>query len=233
VKKAVKKAVKKKVAAKKPKKTAAKKKKTLTPEQKENAEIRKLKQMALLKGPTFLPETAWSVYLSDNMRGSEGKLTDRVKAIATSFKTLPESEKERLTSIGNSNKIANQETKKKWIESFPPEAIHTANLARRRLARLTDKSKIFLIHDDRLPQRAGSSFTVFIQEQFSQSGSESPKEAMRSLGERWRSLSPEEKAPYQRKAAERSKASGGQLKELREKGAKYWKEKLASASASN
>lgn len=92
-KKPAKKAVKKKVAVKKPKKAAAKRK-VLTPEQKEKVEIKKLKQMALLKGPTFLPETAWSVFLVDNMRGKEGKVTDRVKAISTSFKSLPESEKE-------------------------------------------------------------------------------------------------------------------------------------------
>ncbi|KAH6604727.1 hypothetical protein Trco_006434 [Trichoderma cornu-damae] len=226
-KKTVKKAVKKKVAAKTAKKVTAKRK-TLTPEQKENAEIRKLRQMALLKGPTHLPETAWSVYLLDNMRGSEGKLTDKVKAISTSFKNLPEAERERLASIGNSNKAANQDSKKKWIESFPPEAIHTANLARRRLARKVEKSKVFLIHDDRLPQRAGSGFTIFIKQHFNESGSESPKDAMRSLGERWKSLSLEDKAPYLKEAAQLNKVSGEQLKTLREKGTKYWKEKLAS-----
>jgi hypothetical protein len=98
-KKAVKKAVKKKVAVKKPKKTATKK--VLTPEQKDKAEIRKLRQMALLKGPTFLPETAWSVFLVDNMRAGEGSLADKVKAISISFKNLTEAEKEvgRLFSL--------------------------------------------------------------------------------------------------------------------------------------
>ncbi|KAM0255427.1 hypothetical protein ACHAQJ_005795 [Trichoderma viride] len=227
-KKAVKKAVKKKVAVKKPKKTTPKKK-VLTPEQKDKAEIRKLRQMALLKGPTLLPETAWSIFLTDNMRTGEGKFADKVKAISTSFKNLPEAEKERMTSVGQSNRIANLETKKKWIESFPPEAIHTANLARRRLTRKTDKSKTFLIHDERLPHRTGSGFTFFIKEYFSsRSSSESPTDAMRSMGERWKALSNAEKAPYQEKAAELSKVSGEQLKDLREKGAKYWKERLAS-----
>jgi hypothetical protein len=134
-----------------------------------------------------------------------------------------------LSTVGQANKISNQETKKKWIQSFPPEAIHTANLARRRLARKTNKSKTFLIHDDRLPQRTGSGFTFFIKEHFSdRSGSESPTDAMRSMGERWKTLSNDEKAPYQKQAADLSKVSGAQLKDLREKGAKYWKERLAS-----
>ncbi|EGR47622.1 uncharacterized protein TRIREDRAFT_122387 [Trichoderma reesei QM6a] len=228
-KKPAKKAVKKKAATKKPK---AAKKKVLTDEQKERLEIRKLKQMALLKGPTFLPETAWSVYMVDNMRGGTGgdALGDKVKALSTSFKNLPAAEKERLTAIGNSNKIANQEAKKKWIESFPPEAIYTANLARRRLARKTDKSKLYLLHDERLPHRGGSGFTLYIKEQFSQSGADSAKDAMRAISERWKSLSDDEKAPYVKVATEQNKVNGDKVKDLRKKGELYWKEKLASPS---
>ncbi|PTB36982.1 uncharacterized protein TrAFT101_007163 [Trichoderma asperellum] len=221
-----KKAIKKKAAVKKPKK--APKKKVLTDEQKDRLEIKRLRQMALLKGPTLLPETAWNVFMVDNVRAGEGSLVDKVKALATSFKNLPESERERMAAVGHSNKIANQEAKKKWIESFPPEAIHAANLARRRLARKTDKSRTYLIHDERIPQRTGSGFTFFIKEHFNDNGG-SPKDAMRSLSERWKALSNDEKAPYLKKAADIAEVSGAQLKELREKGAKYWKEKLASA----
>ncbi|KAL7810488.1 hypothetical protein V8C44DRAFT_332280 [Trichoderma aethiopicum] len=228
-KKPAKKAVKKKAATKKPK---AAKKKVLTDEQKERLEIRKLKQMALLKGPSYLPETAWAVYMVDNLRGATGgdALGDKVKALATSFRNLPDSEKERLTAIGNSNRIANQEAKKKWIESFPPEVIYTANLARRRLARKTDKSKIYLLHDERLPHRGGSGFTLYIKEKFSQSGADTATNAMRTMSERWRSLSPDEKAPYVEEASEQNKVNGEQVKELRKKGELYWKEKLASPS---
>lgn len=138
-----------------------------------------------------------------------------------------------MISISSSNKIANQETKKKWIESFPPEAIHAANLARRRLSRKTAKSRTFLIHDERLPQRSGSAFTMYIKEQFNHAGADTAKDAMRTMGERWRSLSPDEKAPYMKDASERNKVSGEQLKVLREKGAQYWKEKLAAPPAAN
>lgn len=137
---------------------------------------------------------------------------------------------QRLTAIGNSNRIANQEAKKKWIESFPPEVIYTANLARRRLARKTDKSKLYLLHDERLPHRGGSGFTLYIKEKFSQSGADTATDAMRTMSERWRSLSPDEKAPYVEEATEQNKVNGEQVKELRKKGELYWKEKLASPS---
>ncbi|KAL6700543.1 hypothetical protein J3F84DRAFT_358498 [Trichoderma pleuroticola] len=228
-KKPVKKAVKKKVVVKKPKKKAVKK--TLTSEQKERAEIKKLKEMSLLKGPTLLPETAWNVYLVDNIRGSTGSAIERAKALSTSFKNLTETEKERLASVGNSNRIANQETKKSWVQSFPPEAIYTANLARRRLARKTGKTKIYLIHDDRLPHRSGNAFTLYLKEQYSQIGAEKATDAMRTIGGQWKSLSSSEKAPYIDRANELNKASEGKAKALREKGNKYWKEKLASPAA--
>jgi hypothetical protein len=134
-----------------------------------------------------------------------------------------------LTAIGQSNRIANQEAKKKWIQSYPPEAIHAANLARRRLARKTNKSKVYLIHDERIPPRTGSGFTFYIKEHFNEN-SGSPQDAMRSLSERWKALSSDEKAPYLKKASDIAEKSSAQLKELREKGAKYWKEKLASAA---
>lgn len=136
-----------------------------------------------------------------------------------------------MASVGNSNKIANQETKKTWVQSFPPEAIYTANLARRRLARKTDKTKIYLIHDDRLPHRSGNAFTLYLKEQYSQIGAEKATDAMRTISGQWKSLSPSEKAPYIDRANELNKASGGQAKTLREKGNKYWKEKLASPAA--
>lgn len=136
-----------------------------------------------------------------------------------------------MASVGNSNKIANQETKKNWIQSFPPEAIYTANLARRRLARKTDKGKIYLIHDDRLPHRSGNAFTLYLKEQYSLIGAEKATDAMKTISGQWKSLSPSEKAPYVDRANELNKGSEGQAKTLREKGNQYWKEKLASPAA--
>jgi len=81
----------KKAAPKKPKKKA---KKVLTPEEKEKAEIKELKNMALLKGPSLLPETLWSVYVADNLPSGQGKLTDKIKEVASRFSGLSEYEKD-------------------------------------------------------------------------------------------------------------------------------------------
>lgn len=84
-----------KKAAPKKKKTVVKKKKTvkvLTPEQKEKAEIRELKTRALLKGPTFLPDTTWSVYLTENITSGDGPLPEKAKHLASTFKTISDLE---------------------------------------------------------------------------------------------------------------------------------------------
>jgi len=186
--------------------------------------------MSLLKGPPVLPETAWNAFLTENLRGGHGKLGDQVKTIAVSFKSLQEAEKERLSGIVESNKAANVVTRKKWIESYPPEAIHASNLARRRLARKTQKQRVYLIHDERMPHRGGSSFNIFIKHKLSSVSADSPRDAFRTLSDQWKLLSAAEKAPYEKEAAEKFKYLEGQMKAFREKGNKYWKEKLASAS---
>lgn len=90
-----KKAVAKKKPAKKPAlKKAKKPKKAVTPEEKEKSELRQLRKMALLKGPQLLPESAWSVYMSDNMRAGQGSLSDKVKELSQSFANVSASEKD-------------------------------------------------------------------------------------------------------------------------------------------
>lgn len=81
-KKAKKAAPKKKKAAKKP----------LTPEQKEKKEIRDLRARALLSGPSLLPESTWSVYLSENAGSGDSTLMEKVKQLSTTFKTISDME---------------------------------------------------------------------------------------------------------------------------------------------
>jgi hypothetical protein len=83
-----------KKTAKKPVVKKKKAKKVLTPEEKEKADLRELKKMALLKKPTLLPETAWAVYVTNNIKGGQGKVTDKIKEVARSFAELSESDKE-------------------------------------------------------------------------------------------------------------------------------------------
>ncbi|EFY89737.1 HMG box protein [Metarhizium acridum CQMa 102] len=215
---------------KKTKKAAAPKrqtKKVLTPEEKEKADLRHLKKMALLKGPTLLPESAWAVYVTNNIGAGEGKLTERIKGISSRFAGLSESEKEGLKSTAQSNHDANKNTRQQWVEAHPVEAIYMANIARRRIARKTNKSRIYLIHDERLPKRARSAYALFIKSRFSkvnsQSGSSTVQDTFRAMSEEWRSMSESEKQPFKEAAASEMEKSAALLKELKEKARAYWK----------
>lgn len=227
-------ATKKKVKKPAAKATKKPKKKQLTPEQKEKADLSELKKMALLKGPTLLPNTAWSVYVSDNVSAGQGKLTDKIKDVAEQFAGLSLSEKERLKSIASTNHTANKDTRQKWIDSYPPEAIYMANIARRRIARKLDKSRLYLIHDDRLPKRAGSPYTLFIKERFSRANSQSSnttaQDTFRAMSEEWRSMSESEKQPFKDESAKEAEKSRAQLKELKQKARVYWKGQKSSSS---
>lgn len=271
---------KKSVAAKKPKKP----KKEPTPEEKEKAELRELRKMALLKGPTLLPETDWSVYISSNLPSGEGKLSEKIKEVSASFKTISEAEKEvmpspcppfarccskyylsicfklkrlnlpsiaylhslnqrilltlfrpflyqNLRSIADANRATNKTTRQNWIESYPPEAIYMANLARRRLARKLEKSRVYVLHDERLPRRAGNSFNLFIKDNFSTANGDSAKDAFRASIEQWKTLSEAEKAPYRDQASVQGEKSTQELKRLRQLGKEYWKTQKAAAKA--
>lgn len=89
-KKATKKKSPKKKAAPKKKKPA---KKVLTPEEKEKADLRELRKKALLKGPSLLPETAWAVYVSENVPKGAGTLSEKIKTLSADFKAVSEFEK--------------------------------------------------------------------------------------------------------------------------------------------
>lgn len=229
-KKAKKPATKKKKAkkAKKPAAKATKKpKKELTPEEKDKADLKELKKMALLKGPALLPDSGWSVYVADNVAAGQGKVTDQIKQVAEKYTRLSEPEKERLKAIAATNNTANKENRQKWIESFPPEAIYMANIARRRIARKLDKSRIYLIHDDRQPKRARTSFTLFIKSRFPQvnSGmaSGTAQDAFRAMSEEWRSLSESDKQSFKDEAAKEAETSQVLLKDIKEKARAYCK----------
>lgn len=74
-----------------------KKKRAPTPEEKAKAEVRELKARALLKEePKKVPDTAWKVYVSQELKGaSVGQdLAGSTKAVSEKFKNLSSSELE-------------------------------------------------------------------------------------------------------------------------------------------
>ncbi|PNY28351.1 Uncharacterized protein TCAP_01721, partial [Tolypocladium capitatum] len=222
----------KKTAAAAPKK--AKKKKVLTPEEKEKSELRELKKMALLKGPTLLPDSAWSVYVSENLSSGQGSLTDKIKEVASSFGELSESMKDSLRTTAQSNQVTNKQTRQQWVESHPPEAIYMANIARRRLGRKLNKSRVYLIHDTRLPKRAGTPYTLFIKARFqgaSDGGSASAQDAFRAMSSEWKAMSEADKKPFHDMAEAELQKSSESLKLLKDKARAYWKERKGGSSS--
>ncbi|KAK3182222.1 hypothetical protein K4F52_006399 [Lecanicillium sp. MT-2017a] len=222
-----KKATKKKAA---PKKKAKKAKKPLTAEEKEKAEIRELRKMSLSKGPDLKPESAWAVYVSQNVTSGGQTLVEQVKGISASFKSLSDFEKTRLQDVAQDNQAMNKETRRRWVESYPPEAIYMANLARRRLSRKLNKRRTHLIHDDRLPKRAATPYTLFLKERYHTVSQDSAQETFRVVGQEWKSLPDSEKTKYREVAQQEAGKSREQLKTLRSKGKAYWKAQNATAA---
>ncbi|KAG6011251.1 hypothetical protein E4U43_008454 [Claviceps pusilla] len=216
--------VKKKVAKKPKKKPAAKKpKKKLTPEEKEKAKLKELKKLALLKGPALLPESAWLVHSTQSVKTGEGPVTARIKVAAESFAKLSEAEKERLKSIAEKNHTINKETRDKWVNAYPPEAIYMANLARRRLARKFNKSRVFLLHDDRQPRRAVPAYAMFIKSRYAQVKDDSATgpDAFRSMSEEWKSLSDSDKQSFKDESVKDLEKQQAQFQKIREKAKAY------------
>ncbi|KND90136.1 hypothetical protein TOPH_05110, partial [Tolypocladium ophioglossoides CBS 100239] len=226
-------------AKKKAKKTAAAapkkvKKKVLTPEEKERSELRELKKMALLKGPTLLPDSAWSVYVSENLPSGQGSLMDKIKEVSSSFGGLSESMKDSLRTTAQANQVTNKQTRQQWIESHPPEAIYMANIARRRLGRKLKKSRVYLIHDTRLPKRAGTPYTLFIKARFqgaSDGGAASAQDAFRAMSGEWKAMSEADKKPFRDMAEAEVQKSSESLRGLKDKAKAYWKEHKGGSSS--
>lgn len=110
-----------------------------------------------------------------------------------------------------------------------------ANVARRRLARRLDKSRVYLIHDERLPKRAGTPYTLFVKSRFrgaSASGGSgaSAQDTFRAMSAEWKSMSEADKKPFQDMARDEAETSRAQLKELKDKARAYWKEHKGGSS---
>ena len=86
----------KKAAAKKTlkKPKAGSRKKELSPEDKDAAEHRLLKKVALLKYPTELPRNSYTVYLAQQFTKGGEPFTEQIKTISSNFKYLSELELE-------------------------------------------------------------------------------------------------------------------------------------------
>lgn len=75
-------------------KPGPKPKKVITPEEQEKLDIRELKSWALLNKITGLPETAWLVYIAQEIKPGEKDLVGKMSHISAAFKNLYSYERE-------------------------------------------------------------------------------------------------------------------------------------------
>ncbi|KAK0383342.1 hypothetical protein NLU13_9255 [Sarocladium strictum] len=189
-------ATKKKVAAKKkaaPKKKKApvKPKKKLTAEEKEADKIKLLKKMALLNEPKNLPVNTWLLYVSRNQK--QQPTSETQKAIASAYHSLSATEMADLRAATDANKSTNHNQHLQWVESHNPETILLANISRRELARKTGK-KISPIKDARLPHSIRSAFNFYMIDRLAGRGSVA--ERFSEVASTWKTLSSEDKRPF-------------------------------------
>ncbi|KAK4042101.1 hypothetical protein C8A01DRAFT_33865 [Parachaetomium inaequale] len=188
---ATKTAAKKKPAAKKPAKKAAAKKKTatkkaakpkaavakkaakpkkapLTEEEQARIKIRALKKTALLKEePVKLPVASWTTFVSKNMkramdRNPSPTFTEAVRELSDEFKALPDAEKEKLEVERKENSVANEVTMRNWVDSYTPQQIRQANLARMQLRRKYNVG-LKLISDPRFPKSVLTGYMAYMK----------------------------------------------------------------------
>ncbi|KAI5299982.1 hypothetical protein KEM55_000692 [Ascosphaera atra] len=199
-----------KTAAKKPARKTAKKTKSkakkapvkrrgLTERQKELRDKKKAREnLAELKKkalspPERFPDSPMRVYVREN-RGRFAGLAETVQA----FKAAAPAEKQRLEQTAASNKIANENNYKRWVDSLEPVQVRDANNARRRLNALAKKTRFRPIHDNRLVTRPRTAFIYFVKDAAANGSFQNGPvvDALRRCAVDWKNLNASQKEKY-------------------------------------
>ncbi|KAA8652137.1 hypothetical protein EYZ11_012792 [Aspergillus tanneri] len=165
-------------AGKASKKTTGKKKATkpkeLSEKQKLTQERREFKKtiealkITALEPPKRLVENLWNLAVQTKLSETKGEYKsgkEIFKAATDLAKNISQEEKESFAATVKSNKEANEVAYKEWIKSHPAVQVRDANIARRRLARLT--GRIFPpLRDDRLVKRPRNAFSFYMKERY-------------------------------------------------------------------
>ncbi|CCF41514.1 HMG box protein [Colletotrichum higginsianum] len=192
-------------ATKPPKeKKKAGKKEELTSEQMQKIKVKEHKKLALLPNPKKLPNSAWTVYITERANDPELAidLESRAKLNSESYRNLSSYELQRLEEKAKENRLANIATYKTWVESHTPIAVAEANRARANIRRITGRRAPRPIHDERQPKRSSTAFIMFVKARWDTgdfSGVD-PVVANRQISEQWNALPESEKEPYKQLA---------------------------------
>ncbi|RDA93124.1 hypothetical protein CP533_4066 [Ophiocordyceps camponoti-saundersi (nom. inval.)] len=194
----------------------------LTEEQKEKIKLRYLKMVSLWRGPTTRPPWPWTVYVAENMqKGTSESNKDKLNKLYARYAKLSPAEKQTLEARAAANREWNERERVRWVKSYPVEVVYLANLARRRLVRITKRNRTY-IHDDRQPKRPAGAFPLFVRDRHSSIKTSSSTETLVELQHQWKSMSDAEKKPWKDEADAQRVRCKGQFDNFTAKARKYW-----------
>ncbi|RDA83575.1 hypothetical protein CP532_4763 [Ophiocordyceps camponoti-leonardi (nom. inval.)] len=213
---------KKAAPAKKKKKPTRKPVKPLTPEQKERIKLRYLKMVSLWKGPNTRAPQPWSLYIADSMSNtSEAGSRNKFNELYARYSRLSAAERQSLEARAAANREWNKREASRWIKSYPIEVIYLANIARRRLIRITKKARQY-IHDDRQPKRPAGALARFIHDRYDKNRGARQPDIMRALVGDWKGMSEAERKPWVDQAEADKARCKGQFDNFLSRAKKYW-----------
>ncbi|KAI1263098.1 hypothetical protein F5Y18DRAFT_429570 [Xylariaceae sp. FL1019] len=195
--------------------TPKRKARAVSPEKKaENklvADRQALKRLALLDEPKRHVTGRWPQFYSEQLDARLKKLDSKptlatvsgfMREIREEYKTISESEKQRIDDIVEHKQLTTAALHKAWVESHPPQDIRLANNARRLLKKNHNfpiKGTFRPIHDDRLPGRPLNSIALYNKARWASGefNSMAGPSALQKIVSEWRNLTPAEKQPYE------------------------------------
>ncbi|RCI07815.1 hypothetical protein L249_5793 [Ophiocordyceps polyrhachis-furcata BCC 54312] len=219
---APKKKKKKAAPVKKKKKPTRKPRKPLTPEQREKIKLRYLKMVSLYKGPDTRAPQPWPLYVAENI-STVSNPDRRVKLndLFARYSKLPAAEKQSLEARANANREWNKREAVRWAKSYPIEVIYLANIARRRLIRITNKVRNY-IHDDRQPKRPAGAMARFVRDRHDKTSGADQREVLKNVVNVWKGMSEAEKKPWLDQAEAEKARCKGQFDNFLAKAKQYW-----------
>ncbi|EUC50193.1 hypothetical protein COCMIDRAFT_82655 [Bipolaris oryzae ATCC 44560] len=205
----------KKPAAKKPaaKKAAPKraKKKVLTEEEKERAKIRQLRAKALKEPLSQRTLSAYNLFVAELTKGKPSGSDTQVSKITSAtkeFKNLSPAQLEHYNHLANEENAKRKAEFDKWLQSYTPQEIRIANLARAQLRRrLAGKQKghpahSAKLHDPRHVKATLNPYALFSRARHATGDFKGIPviQASKLIGAEWKSLNESEKQKYQSEA---------------------------------